>query len=123
MEQALCLTKQLLSWDNAASISTRSSTQCICQGGLYAWLLTDSLHAAADFYSQFNHCWASSWAMAVELTALKMYWAHSLTGMHDLAMRQVIDGADALVSITSSPTKVQASAVTTIPSACTTGYV
>ena len=47
--------------------------------------------------------------MAAELTALKMYWASSLTGMHDLAMRQVIDGADALVSIGSSPTKVQVS--------------
>ena len=45
--------------------------------------------------------------MAAELTALKMYWASSLTGMHDLAMRQVIDGADALVSIGSNPTKVQ----------------
>lgn len=45
--------------------------------------------------------------MAAELTSLKMYWAYSLTGMHDLAMRQVIDGADALVSITSGPTKVQ----------------
>lgn len=45
--------------------------------------------------------------MAVELNALKMYWAYSLTGMHDLAMRQIIDGADALVSITSGPTKVE----------------
>jgi len=47
--------------------------------------------------------------MAAELTALKMYWASSLTGMHDLAMRQVIDGADALISIGSNPTKVQVS--------------
>ena len=47
--------------------------------------------------------------MAAELTALKMYWASSLTGMHDLAMRQVIDGADALVSIGSNPTRVQVS--------------
>jgi len=47
--------------------------------------------------------------MAAELSALKMYWASSLTGMHDLAMRQVIDGADALVSIASNPTKVQVS--------------
>ena len=47
--------------------------------------------------------------MAAELTALKTYWASSLTGMHDLAMRQVIDGADALVSIGSNPTKVQVS--------------
>lgn len=45
--------------------------------------------------------------MAVELSALKMYWAYSLTGMHDLAMRQIIDGADALVSITSGPTKIE----------------
>ncbi|KAL3144165.1 hypothetical protein ABBQ32_003949 [Trebouxia sp. C0010 RCD-2024] len=60
-----------------------------------------------DFYSQFNHSWLSSWAMAVELTALKIYWAYSLTGMHDLAMRQIIDGADALVSITSGPTKIE----------------
>lgn len=65
--------------------------------------------AAVDFYGQFNHSWLSSWAMAVELNALKMYWAYSLTGMHDLAMRQVIDGADALVSITSGPTKVEVS--------------
>ena len=64
---------------------------------------------AVDFYGQFNHSWLSSWAMAVELNALKMYWAHSLTGMHDLAMRHVIDGADALVSITSGPTKIEAS--------------
>ncbi|DBA93880.1 TPA: hypothetical protein ACH3X3_013925 [Trebouxia sp. C0006] len=61
----------------------------------------------AEFYSQFNHSWTCSWAMAAELTALKMYWASSLTGMHDLAMRQVIDGADALISIGSNPTKVQ----------------
>lgn len=47
--------------------------------------------------------------MAVELNALKVYWAYSLTGMHDLAMRQIIDGADALVSITSGPTKVEVS--------------
>jgi len=47
--------------------------------------------------------------MAAELSALKIYWASSLTGMHDLAMRQVIDGADALVSIGSNPTKVQVS--------------
>lgn len=45
--------------------------------------------------------------MAVELSALKMYWAYSLTGMHDLAMRQIIDGADTLVSITSGPTKIE----------------
>lgn len=62
---------------------------------------------AADFYSQFNHSWLNSWAMAVELNALKMYWAYSLTGMHDLAMRQIIDGADAMVSITSGPTKIE----------------
>ncbi|KAL0042783.1 hypothetical protein WJX79_011021 [Trebouxia sp. C0005] len=61
----------------------------------------------AEFYRQFNHSWTCSWAMAAELTALKTYWASSLTGMHDLAMRQVIDGADALVSIGSNPTKVQ----------------
>lgn len=67
--------------------------------------------AEADFYSQFNHSWLSSWAMAVELTALKIYWAYSLTGMHDLAMRQIIDGADALVSITSGPTKIEVSHV------------
>ena len=66
-----------------------------------------SLDAAADFYSQFNHSHLSSWAMAVELSALKVYWAYSLTGMHDLAMRQIIDGADALVSITSGPTKIE----------------
>lgn len=45
--------------------------------------------------------------MAVELKALKVYWACSLTGMHDLAMRQIIDGADALLSITSGPTKLE----------------
>lgn len=65
--------------------------------------------AEADFYSQFNHSWLSSWAMAVDLTALKIYWAYALTGMHDLAMRQIIDGADALVSITSGPTKIEVS--------------
>lgn len=52
--------------------------------------------------------------MAVELSALKMYWAYSLTGMHDLAMRQVIDGADALVSITSGPTKIEVCMATCI---------
>ena len=67
--------------------------------------------AAADFYGQFNHSWSAPWAMAVELTALKMYWAYSLSGMHNLAMRQVIDGADALVSITSGPTKVQVNTI------------
>ena len=54
--------------------------------------------------------------MAVELSALKMYWAYSLTGMHDLAMRQIIDGADALVSITSGPTKIEVCIATCITS-------
>lgn len=70
---------------------------------------------AADFYSQFSHSRQAAWAMAVELTALKVYWACSLTGMHDLAMRQIIDGADALVSITSNPTKVEV--LTAVPTA------
>ena len=75
------------------------------------------LAVAGDFYSQFSHSWQAPWAMAAELNALKVYWAHSLTGMHDLAMRQIIDGADALVSITSGPTKVEVSGCCTFATA------
>ena len=83
------------------------------------------LAVAGDFYSQFSHSWQAPWAMAAELNALKVYWAHSLTGMHDLAMRQIIDGADALGSITSGPTKVEVSGCCTfattdkVASSCT----
>ena len=63
-----------------------------------------------SFYRQFSHLTTEPSNTAVELEALKMYWASTADcEPGQLLMRQVIDGADMMVHVASGPTKVQVS--------------